>query len=960
MEVLLRRTSSRVTRHTRPRGWMLSTLGLLACVAVVSTGRAGAASVLPEDGGMRGEPGAPVRPGLVRFQALPRAHAAATPGLGVMMEGPRGDSPVGRAAVSAMKRMTQAVHAAQLPGVTVDSSGLNAPDIPVTGAGFEGITQNGYIPGEPTVAAGPLNVFTTGNVTVTVTDKDGSNRTEVNGRTFFGVLAGEGAVFDPLCHYDALRGRFLALALTKGTNPNYSAVYIAVSKTSDARGEWWQYRFDLTLDGTRPTTNWGDFPGLGVSDDKIAVSTQQYTLSADTYNYQKLRVMDRAAMYDGLPTGFVDFVMFSPPPTGDKASIFATKPGRNLSPDSTIHVFTVRYKGGPNVAYRRITGPPDAPVLSAGNLVASSVYSLPPDAAQPGTTNLVQTNDCRTPEFHVRDGVLTIAWHFGINFGSGDVTAIRLYRMRTSDRHVLTDETYGADGVFYYYPAAVPDAAGGVYLGFGRSSATEYPSSWATGRRPSETALEPSVLLKPGVIYTAQSRWGDYTGIGMDESASGPGGTSAWYAGQYVKATNNFGAWISPLEFTYGRIGGTAFADCDSNAATSLDRSPLAGATVTLFRGATPVDTASVDTAGNFLFGYLETGAYDAVLTVPPGAAELAVTVGTGADTQAVVSNTRLHFSVTHVQFSDGNEFLVAPAHPWPSTSAATPAHKEVGDTAFDIAVAGSGFTGCSEVRLDGSPRVTVQSGPGSLSARITAADLVVPGAHHVTVWSPAPGGGVSNPQVFYVGIAPDTLPPTVQVLAPNGGEHWPAGSIQSVLWTDGDDRGVDSVRVEYSLHGAGGPWAIAAQNVPNTGSYAWTLPMALTDSAVVRIRAFDTFLNEGLDAGDSLFEFSYPLVGVQPAKPLAFALRRPAPNPARGGVTLRFSLAAAGPAAIEILDVAGRRVWSRRWERLDAGEHFARWEGNGSAGQSAGAGLYFVRLAAAAGTRHEKLVLVR
>ena len=160
------------------------------------------------------------------------------------------------------------------------------------------------------------------------------------------------------------------------------------------------------------------------------------------------------------------------------------------------------------------------------------------------------------------------------------MSAVRLLRLRTSDRAVLTDETYGAAGTFYYYPAVTVDSLGTIFLGFDRSSATEYPSSYGTGRRRVDAALQSSALLKAGQTSTAQSRWGDYTGIDMDAAQCTPAGSVAWYAGQWTIGTNTFGAWVTPLTFTYGRIAGVVNQDCDGLAATTADRTPLAGVTV--------------------------------------------------------------------------------------------------------------------------------------------------------------------------------------------------------------------------------------------------------------------------------------------------------------------------------------------------------------------------------------------
>src|SRR5262249_53291205 len=196
---------------------------------------------------------------------------------------------------------------------------------------------------------------------------------------------------------------------------------------------------------------------------------------------------------------YIDFLNFSSP-SGQGQDVFVTKVARDLTPgETTLHCLCVRTNGGTNVTYRTLTGPPSAPVLGAGNLVTVSAYSAPPDAQQLGSTSTVVTNDCRPGDFYVRDGVLIVAWHTAATIGGTGVSAIRLLRLRTSDRAVLTDETFGAASTFYYYPAATVDSVGTIYLGFDRSSASEYPSAYASGKRRSDAAIEPSALLKAGL-----------------------------------------------------------------------------------------------------------------------------------------------------------------------------------------------------------------------------------------------------------------------------------------------------------------------------------------------------------------------------------------------------------------------------------------------------------------------------
>ncbi len=808
---------------------------LTCCIASVAS-----AAVKVE--GLTPLKGPTVRPRIVSIGALPRITAPYT---GPIHEKTEGINPEAEAELERLKQHPAEIRPDQLVQLTIDTGAALAP---VVGNGFEGITQGGYIPSEPTVAGGPLNIFSAGNSSVTITNKDGSNQVEINGRTFFGVTAGEGAISDAQCYYDTVHGRFVAIAFTQGTSPNYSSFYLAISQTTDARGAWYTYKFDMTLDGNVSTANWGDYEGLGISEDKLCFSSQQFRFADNTYAHQKIRVIDRALAYNGSPVSYVDFVAFTAP-SGQQQDVFVTKPARDLTPgDSTIHCLCVRTNGGTNVTYRTVTGPPSARVLSAGNLVGVSAYGAPPDAEQLGSTSRVVTNDCRPSDFYVRDGVLIIAWHTAATINGTGVSAVRLLRLRTNDRTVLTDETYGAASTYYYFPTATVDSVGTIFLGFDRSSSTEYPSAYATGKRRVDASLQPSALLKAGLAPNLEPRWGDFTGIDNDASLSGPGGSTAWYAGQWTKTSFVFGTWINRLSFPYGQISGTVTDDCDGTLATTGDRGPIAGVTLTLMQGATSLATTLTNASGNYNFGYLESGVYDVVVT-PPGGAALDAITGTGGTSQTRVSASDLQVNLTNAQTSSSNNFIVSSTHPVPVTSNVSPTSKIVGSAAFTLTVNGSSFTRCSGVRFDGGARTTTYGSANQLTAQIPASDLAATGIHTITVVTPGPGGGTSNGQTFTVMTGTDVTPPTVTVTAPVGGESWPVGSVHAIGWTATDNVGVANVDLDYSTNGGASFANAIAHGISNTGSYAWTVPGTPSTTVRVRVLARDADGNVAADS---------------------------------------------------------------------------------------------------------------
>ncbi len=106
--------------------------------------------------------------------------------------------------------------------------------------------------------------------------------------------------------------------------------------------------------------------------------------------------------------------------------------------------------------------------------------------------------------------------------------------------------------------------------------------------------------------------------------------------------------------------------------------------------------------------------------------------------------------------------------NPLPVLSSLAPPISAPGSGAFTLTVNGIGFAAGSVVQWNGSGRATTITGPTSLTAAITAADVAGAGTAIVTVFSPLPGGGTSNGLGFTIGatIAAPTLtavsPPTV------------------------------------------------------------------------------------------------------------------------------------------------------------------------------------------------------
>ena len=107
---------------------------------------------------------------------------------------------------------------------------------------------------------------------------------------------------------------------------------------------------------------------------------------------------------------------------------------------------------------------------------------------------------------------------------------------------------------------------------------------------------------------------------------------------------------------------------------------------------------------------------------------------------------------------------IVSSDNPIPTTTGITPSEATAGDAGFTLTVNGTDFIPGSIVQWEGADRVTTFVSSTQLSAAITATDLATAGTALVSVFTPAPGGGASNSQMFTVNTNDNPLPTTTGI----------------------------------------------------------------------------------------------------------------------------------------------------------------------------------------------------
>lgn len=103
-----------------------------------------------------------------------------------------------------------------------------------------------------------------------------------------------------------------------------------------------------------------------------------------------------------------------------------------------------------------------------------------------------------------------------------------------------------------------------------------------------------------------------------------------------------------------------------------------------------------------------------------------------------------------------------------------------------------------------------------------------------------------------------DSVPPTVSVIAPNGGESFIVGDTIEIQWVASDNQAIARSRVELLVAEQQQPTTIADSLAGDVRRASYTIPSTLTTSAGrIRVTVFDGAGNQAVDSSDGAFTIS-------------------------------------------------------------------------------------------------------
>jgi hypothetical protein len=408
---------------------------------------------------------------------------------------------------------------------------------------FSGIPATGWLPPDCTMSAGPEHVMVSANSSLAVYPKaGGAPLLQQTLSAWFANVTQGTTIFDPKLLYDQQAARWVVLAVALSAT-NESLFLISASATSSPLGAWRNYALDAAKDGNTPTNNWADYPGLGVDADALYLTANMFLVDGD-FQYSKIRIVPKAAVYSGGVANYFDFVGMT---NADGTPAFTVQPCHTFGAPQSEYLVSSSFPSGNELSLWTITSPITAPALTRRSVTVSA-YDMPPDADQKGGATPLDAGDVRMLHAVFRGGSVWTAMTTRQNWPSGNAAAVHWFQIDPSVGTLVQEGIFGADGRHCFYPALVPDTNGNVVMVFCASSSTEYASIYFTGRAPNDPLgqMGSSLLLKAGVAgyvgldSSGRNRWGDYNGVAADPAEAG----TLWFYSMFVVAANQWGTWV--------------------------------------------------------------------------------------------------------------------------------------------------------------------------------------------------------------------------------------------------------------------------------------------------------------------------------------------------------------------------------------------------------------------------------
>jgi hypothetical protein len=337
-------------------------------------------------------------------------------------------------------------------------------------------------------------------------------------------------VSDPRCVYDkADDAFFISVVGTDDATESHFDLAVLDGKTGDIT----LYRYDTT-DLNNPFGDCpclGDQPHLGIDNNAIFVSVDEFSLPQPLYNGASLYVLSKADLLAGhtaTASVFGNITIANIP-------VITLMPAVSYGSTNTEYLLnTFPYDQFGNgieftnfIGYWQLTGFP-LPTLT-GDIRSIERYAFPVLAETTPPGNVLNPNDDRISQVEYIGGSLwsCVVSALQINGQIADVDGVAWFHLKASDGTVQQQGYIGAANEFLIYPSILRAPKGLTTVNFTITDPNLNPSTAFVNMANPNAIQITATGFDPYV--TLFFRWGDYSASTLD-----PNGKNIWMGNEYV------------------------------------------------------------------------------------------------------------------------------------------------------------------------------------------------------------------------------------------------------------------------------------------------------------------------------------------------------------------------------------------------------------------------------------------
>jgi len=415
-----------------------------------------------------------------------------------------------------------------------------APEVPALSR-IIGLGQTEFSSPDPEIAAGLSEVMEVVNSTWAVFNKSGLKLAAGPFSSLFHDVKPPALIYQPQVFYDSLLRRWVISALGRSPSqtpgsPDLCVWLLAVSQKTSAMGPWNVWKMDVGRNDISSSANLADDQALGYNDMLLVMTANMYSATNPTFQYARVRVIDKRELYQGRLRTFSDFWTLRDE-NGRLAS--SVRPMRAPAGAADFYLAGVAPDSGSQLTMWQVNGTATSSALVRLAPLRINRYDAPPDAAQRGTEIELETGPARLQSLQFMSGRLYCTFHetypwtgdaaAGIRYlvidGTAGSSAARTFS-------IVVDKTFGNGLINYFNPSVIVDARGDAYFAFNYSSPNLYPGVAYAGWPRNDTLSAPVILKQGEAAFgtTQPAPFGHVTSVALDPNAD----NAVWVAGAYV------------------------------------------------------------------------------------------------------------------------------------------------------------------------------------------------------------------------------------------------------------------------------------------------------------------------------------------------------------------------------------------------------------------------------------------